>query len=209
MDKMQKAWVLNPVVYIIVIFFLGLIAHAQKKRSDGMLHDISWKQSQEILCLNGNRAWHWTILRQCNPVHTRFYCLLRCNLTLPPSPTITNFSQMVFLLAFYQMKFCIPFLHPPPPTIHATHPTQVILFDLISPILSPEVNKLWTLSSRDFLLNHIVFSKLYILALIYYHYYIFMYLIVHYGRFSDHLKYCRLLHLDNLTGDIIYPWLFT
>jgi hypothetical protein len=38
---MQKAWVLNPVVYIIVIFFLGLIAHAQKKRSDGMLHDIS------------------------------------------------------------------------------------------------------------------------------------------------------------------------
>ena len=132
---MQKAWVLNPVVYIIVIFFLGLIAHAQKKRSDGMLHDISWKQSQEILCLNGNRAWHWTILRQCNPVHTRFYCLLRCNLTLPPSPTITNFSQMVFLLAFYQMKFCIPFL--PPPPIHATHPSQVILIDLMSQISSP------------------------------------------------------------------------
>ena len=35
-----------------------------------------------------------------------------------------------------------------------------------------------------------------------------MYVIVHYGSSSDRLKHYRILQLDNLTGDIIYPWLF-
>ena len=126
-----------------------------------MLHDISWKQSPEIPCLNGTRAWHWNILRQCSPLYTLFCCLVSCNLTFPPP--LSPFSPKWSFLCLLPNEILYTVFTPHPP-LHATHPSQVILFDLVSLILTPKQNKLWTLSSCHFLLNHIVFSKLFILA---------------------------------------------
>jgi len=107
----------------IPLFFWGLIAHAQMKRSDAMLHDISWKHSQEIPCLNGTRAWHWTI----SAILSTHTILLSCKMQFNIAPHYLQLLPNSLFSCILPNEILYTF-YPPPHTCFTSQSSHPLWF---------------------------------------------------------------------------------